>query len=82
MNLNLEKSRELALQLLLEGKEIEVSHNGKTYQSRVCGRKLEYPTVYIWEIDVGFQFSWQTILDCLRRGEVLIADRPRAPKHK
>ena len=74
MNLNREKSRELALQLLWEGKEVTVSHKGKTYPSRVCGRKLEYPTVYIWELDVGFQFSWQTILACLQRGGVLIAD--------
>ena len=73
LNLNREKSRELALQLL-EGKEVKVSYKGKSYQSRVLGRELEYPLVWIRELDIDFEFSWQAILRCLQQGRVLIAD--------
>ncbi len=74
MNNSREQAREQALQLLEDGKEVTVCFKGVKYQAcRVVGTKLDFPLVWIKELDIDIEFSWQAILNSLQ-GRVLIAD--------
>lgn len=47
---------------IVEGKPIKVRVNGKVYMGRVVGFKLDYPRIWVREIDADIEFSRQAII--------------------
>lgn len=41
--------------------KIEIEHNGKKYSGQILGRKMEYPIIYIKELDIQLEYSWKTV---------------------
>lgn len=56
---------------MVEGKTIKIRVNGKVYAGRVVGFKLDFPKVWVREIDTEVEFSRQAIIRAVEGDRIL-----------
>ena len=43
----------------------------KVYQGHVKGRRLDYPHVYVFELDQSWEYCWETVTRAINNGLTL-----------
>ena len=51
---------------------VQINIKGKVYTGSINGRKMDYPTVYVQEINYHEEFSWTTVTRAVNEKSILI----------
>ena len=52
--------------------KVKVNVNGRIVEGRIAGRMNQFPTVWTKDNHQGWEFSWQTIVNCLNNDRALL----------
>ena len=51
--------------------DVKIRIRGKDYVGHIRGRLLDFPMVYVHELDASYEYSWLTLLDAVNHNVIL-----------